>query len=281
MAGAASLRCQRWKDRRHSWRHVSEGGFNWRDYEVHSLPGEKQIKAYVVRHHYAASWPSASFRFGLFRAGNLVGAAVFGTPMQSLVLTNTFPELTPFRKGVTDGSIELSRFVLNDEVPANAESWFLARCFETLPAGGVHGVVAFSDPVPRLTDEGEMVMPGHVGIIYQASNASYLGVSTGSDHKLLPDGSVITRREVSKVRNREQGHAYVERKLIRLGVPPVGQMDPKVWLKEALKDVGAKRVQGPGKFRYAFRLGNKRERTQIELGFPVLTPYPKKIDEAA
>jgi hypothetical protein len=33
-------------------------------------------------------------------------------------------------------------------VPANGESWFLARCWEMAARQGVRGVVSFSDPVP-------------------------------------------------------------------------------------------------------------------------------------
>jgi hypothetical protein len=43
---------------------------------------------------------------------------------------------------------------------------------------GVRGVVSFSDPVPRRTAAGDLVFPGHIGTIYQASNAGYLGRTT-------------------------------------------------------------------------------------------------------
>lgn len=66
-----------------------------------------------------------------------------------------------------------SRFVLLDECPGNSESWFLARCFDALLADGVRGVVPFADPVPRRTASGRLVMPGHVGTIYQG----YAGVN--------------------------------------------------------------------------------------------------------
>lgn len=87
--------------------------------------------------------------------------------------------------------MECSRFVLLDECPGNAESWFLARCFDALLAEGVRGVVSFADPVPRRTASGLLVMPGHVGTIYAATNALYTGRATARTVKLLPDGTVF------------------------------------------------------------------------------------------
>nr|WTB11197.1 hypothetical protein OG546_48260 [Streptomyces antimycoticus] len=88
-------------------------------------------------------------------------------------------------------SLVCARFVLLDACPGNSESWFLARRFEHLLARGVRGVVSFADPVPRRTASGVLVMPGHVGTIYAASNAVYAGRATARTVKLLPDGTVF------------------------------------------------------------------------------------------
>lgn len=66
--------------------------------------------------------------------------AVFGVPVSTAVLTKPLPDLAPYTE-----SLVCSRFVLLDECPGNAESWFLARCFELLIAKGVRGVVSFAD----------------------------------------------------------------------------------------------------------------------------------------
>ena len=79
----------------------------------------------MLAHHYSLSYPSARVRFGLFTRGCLVGVAVFSHPCNDRVLTSVFP-LSPLE------SVELGRFVLLDSVPANGESWFLARTFECL-----------------------------------------------------------------------------------------------------------------------------------------------------
>ncbi|MFD3920180.1 hypothetical protein [Streptomyces sp. NPDC058595] len=231
----------------------------------------------MLRHHYSRSYPSAIKRFGLFDiTGNeqrLVGAAVFGAPVAEAVLARPFPDLQPYVE-----SVECSRFVLLDEVPANAESWFLARAFEELLAAGVRGVVSFADPVPRRTAAGDLITVGHIGTIYQASNAMYAGRATARTQKLLPDGTVLNGKAAQKVRGREQGHEYVEAQLVALGAPvPSAGGDSAAWLRTSLETIGARNVRHPGAHRYLFRLGkNRRERERIKLGLPEQRPYPKR-----
>ncbi|MER7056591.1 hypothetical protein [Streptomyces sp. NPDC000351] len=147
---------------------------------------------------------SVKVQFGLYDdtvdgERRLNGVAVFGVPVNTAVLTKPLPELRPFTE-----SVECSRFVLLDECPGNAESWFLARCFDLLLAQGVRGVVSFADPVPRRTASGLLVMPGHVGTIYAATNALYTGRATARTVKLLPDGTVFHDRTAQKIRREEQ-----------------------------------------------------------------------------
>jgi len=262
--------CQRWTDRRHSWRHRGEGGFDASRYAVDEIP-EALAKGYVVRHHYSASYPAASRRMGLVdRAADvLVGVAVLSVPSRPEVLTGVLPHLVPYSE-----SLELGRLVLADSVPANAESWFLARAFRIASDHGVRGVVAFSDPLPRATADGTVVMPGHVGCVYQASNATYTGRSTARTLTLLPDGTVLSDRAQQKVRAGEQGHEYVEAQLVALGAA-APQGDRAIWLRAALAAVGARKVRHPGNHRFVFRLGrDRREQRRVLVSLPALA-YPK------
>lgn len=266
--------CQRWRDQRHSWRHKDEGGFDPDRYTVEPID-ELTAKRYVEHHHYSGSYPAASVRHGLFDDGDLVGVAVFGIPVQTLLLTNTFPELAPFTE-----SLELSRFVLDDACPGNSESWMLARCFEDLASVGVRGVVSCSDPVPRIV-KGEQLFAGHIGTIYQASNAIYTGRLTARTLTLLPDGTVFNDRSMQKVRRAERGHGHVERKLVDLGAraPRAGE-DMTAWLHEAMALIGVTKVRHRGNYRYAFPIGTKRERRDVRIAHNAL-PYPKEVDKAA
>ncbi len=90
----ASRWCQRWRAGQHSWRHVHEGGFDARRYRVEPIT-DTTARAWVVANHYAASYPAASRRYGLFAGEQLVGACVLGVPMSDRVLTNVFPDLQP------------------------------------------------------------------------------------------------------------------------------------------------------------------------------------------
>ena len=53
-------------------------------------------------------------------------------------------------------------------MPGNGESYFVAQCFKRLARLGIQGVLSFSDPIPRTDLEGRVVMPGHIGTVYQA-----------------------------------------------------------------------------------------------------------------
>ncbi|MGI5414167.1 hypothetical protein ACQEV9_46210 [Streptomyces chartreusis] len=275
----ASPWCQRWRGGRHSWRHLRDGGFDRRNYDVAVIPDEEPAKSFVLTHHYAHSWPSASVQFGLYDVSGirrrLCGVAVFGVPVSRAVLTRPFPTLRPYTQALV-----CSRFVLLDACPANAESFFLARCMDALLAEGVRGVVSFADPVPRRTATGQLVMPGHVGTIYAATNAVYAGRATARTVKLLPDGTVFHDRAAQKIRRREQGHEYAAAQLVALGAPrPRPGGDPARWLAEALAAVGARNIRHRGAHRFLYRLGRtRREREEIELGLPALRPYPKCPD---
>jgi hypothetical protein len=187
---------QRWKNRRASYRPAGEV-IDTRAYDVAPID-ETNAKTFVLTNHYSGSYPSARFRFGLYRAASLCGAAVFSHPCNDLVLTNVF------RCKATD-AVELGRFVLLDFVPANGETWFLARCFEHLRKLDLVGVTTFSDPVPRKAANGRLVHPGHIGTIFQAFNGAYLGRGTPRTLRLLPDGTVLSDRAIQKIRAGERG----------------------------------------------------------------------------
>lgn len=256
------------------WTSDDRASFSSSLYEV-APADEGSTKAFVLQHHYSSSWPSPRLRYGLYQGEDLVGVAVFSVPMQHKVLTNPFPGLAPMWE-----SLELGRFVLLDEVPANGESWFLARCFELIRKEGIRGVVSFSDPVPRTDQTGQVVFPGHLGIIYQASNAIRAGRSTARTLDLLPDGTVLNERSAQKVRGQEEGAGGVEARLLSYGAPKREEgEDEKGYLRRALQAIGARKLKHPGNFRYLFCLGTAREKKLIEIGIP-RGPYPKSLEAA-
>lgn len=268
--------CQRWRGGQHSWRHRSEGGFDPAAYEVAPIDEDKAVKAFVVGHHYSASYPSAKLRYGLYGAGELVGVAVLSIPTNDKSLTNVFPGLVANYE-----STELGRFVLLDEVPANAESWFLAQAFRLAAAQGIRGVLSCSDPLPRRAIDGRLIVPGHVGTIYQATNARYLGRQTARTLWVFPDGTTLNARSIQKIRKGERGAAYVEALLVSHGAVARGRDEnPTIWLKRAKAAAGATNARHRGNHRFAFVLGRTHtERRQVERALAAAQPYPKTIDQ--
>jgi len=272
---------QRWLNRIGSFRSPDEI-IDTRAYEIAELIDDNTPKAFVEQHHYSGSYPAARARFGLYRSARLVGVAVFSHPPNEAVL----------RRLPCDrmAGIELGRFVLLDDVPGNGESWFLARCFEHLRARGIEALVAHSDPMPRRTADGAIVLPGHVGNIYQATNAVYGGRATRRRLWILPDGTAFSERAMSKIRSRDRGYRYAIEQLVAAGAErpaDIGQ-DLGAWMSGELTRVG-RRASHQGNHRYLWAL-NKKLRRQItalahtithEDGTTERSPYPKTLDAEA
>jgi hypothetical protein len=251
---------QRWRSRVPRYRPAGET-LRPSDYDVVELHADAPAKAFVLQHHYSATYPAARFRFGLLRHDALVGVAVFSHPCNDAVLTSVF-------EGRATESVELGRFVLLDDVPGNGETWFLGRCFDVLRRRELRGVLAFSDPQPRHDAQGRVVMPGHIGVIYQAHNGRYLGRATSRNLHLLPNGSVFSARAASKVRRLETGWQYAVEQLVNAGIPaPRDTSALRGWLSDALTRL--RPLKHPGNHRYAWPL---HRRTQL----PESLPYPKR-----
>jgi hypothetical protein len=254
---------QRWFEGRDSYRPPTER-IRTSEYDVALMGSDLTARAFVESHHYSHSYPAARVRVGLYRRGELAGVAVFSHPCNDLVLTNTFGQVE---------AVELGRFVLLDEVPGNGETWFLARCFEQLRAEGFRGVVSFSDPMPRADVSGRVVFPGHIGTIYQAHNARYLGRSASRQRRLLPDGTVFNRRTEQKIRGAERGWRGAVEQLVGYGADSLGVGasfgDRIAWL-ETWRSRLTRSVRHPGNHRYAWPL-NRR------VVLPTSLLYPKAV----
>ena len=239
--------CLRWRERRGSYRVAGEVE-NVSRLTVDPID-RVRAKRFGVREHYSGTFPAERVSVGLFRGIRLVGVAVFAEPAQR----RTIPRWAP---GARLGVI-LSRFVLLDELAANAETWFLARAFRALrrELAGVGAVVSYSDPVLRRSSDGSLVLPGHVGTIYQGFNGRYLGRSGAETETIAPDGTIVDRRGLSKVRNGERSDAHVVDRLVALGAPgPRPFEDPRAYIARALEDGPFRRVRHPGKHVYAWSL---------------------------
>ncbi|MFE1476546.1 hypothetical protein ACFW6N_22190 [Streptomyces cyaneofuscatus] len=263
----AEDQCQRWHERTPTWRRTSEGGFNPDLHRVIAIP-EGPARRFVERHHYSGSWPAVRFVYGLQRTdeppgpgeppgGRLLGVLSLGIPMNGAVL-DVFEGTRRYAE-----TLELNRLVLLDRAESNAESWFCARAFTAAARHGIRGVVAHSDPHPRVrrTPDGgtELLSPGHIGHVYAAQDFVYLGRTRPRRLTVLPDATVLSDRAAAKIRGDEVGHRGAERRLVEFGASPrqPGQSG-RDWLAQALEDISATVVHHAGNHRYARAIGPRR-----------------------
>ena len=116
-----------------------------------------ECEEYILNIHYARRWCSMSYKFGLFKSGVLVGVCTYGTP----------PSAT-LKKGIagiehSTDILELNRLCLRNNLK-NEASILVGRSLKLLPKNKI--IVSFAD-----------VSQGHSGIVYQATNFTYHGLS--------------------------------------------------------------------------------------------------------
>lgn len=275
---------QRWRDGRDSYRPADDQRFNPTGHEVSLVSGNGEVNPFVVRHHYAHAVPnSGRFRFALHEGSRLVGVAIFGIPGGPTVLKSSFP----FLGAPSQEAVELQRLVLLDEVLKNGESWFVSRCFKALKQEGVEAVVSFSDPVARY-DGTKVIMPGHVGCVYQALSAWYTGRSKAAWAWYLANGYQINRRDVTKVqqscsccgtgRSTSGARGALER-IIGWGARvPRRNECRRSWVKSVLPQIAERRRHG-GNHRYVWGLAKPARKGLARIhGAPDASVYPKKVD---
>lgn len=283
--GESPLIEQRWHDRKERWRSDSTL-FEPATHYVAPLT-QDEANQFVSRNHYLGGGIQASiFRVGLFDAGTrmdtlqdaprrtdrLVGAAIFADAERWLV--------KKWAPGMTDRSggappLKLARLVLNDEVAFNGETWFLGAALKLMRQGyrrplkhhsqtpwaarRFSVLISLSDPVPHVLPGKKVVMPGHIGRVYQAFNGSYRGRTKPGDEVWTENGTPLSGLTVSKVGTTRSGHeaalAYLQRVT---GVPRSPGEPLRTYRKRALNRALEKgvllNISHPGKHVYLWDL---------------------------
>lgn len=193
-----------------------------------------QGKAFVIEHHYSHGIHNGPMTWGLFDGGELVGVIAFACPSSENVRSSVFGPA--MRSAVT----ELHRLVLLDRMPHNSESWFIVRGLRGLKAERPYyrAVLSFADATQ-----------GHVGTIYQATNAIYTGMSGRTTFYLDADG---------RLRHPRQNGVNITLDMAR--------------------ERGWQPVKREGKHRYLFLLPDYRGQRRSLMQQLLLTPrpYPKQ-----
>lgn len=222
---------------------MEDARFNKEEWDVRSIPFT-EAREWVLYKHYAHRIPTICYAFGLYRSGILNGVCTFGVPAsQALIIGSMGIEYK-------DCFLELNRLVVNDGLPRNALSYFVASCLRALPRPMV--VVSYADSGM-----------GHHGYIYQATNWIYTGLS--DKHALW----VV------------EGLEGVHGRHIMDGARKVGHGKSK---RDALVELYGDRViesERSRKYRYFQFLGDKRQvrKMRRDLKYPVLKEYPKGENE--
>jgi hypothetical protein len=118
---------------------------------------KSEAKPFILEIHYAKRTPSISYAYGLFRDEKLVGICTYGKPPSSTLIKGVCGEQW------ASHVFELNRLCLLDNLP-NEASRLVAGSFKLLPKPTI--IVSYAD-----------TKQNHTGIVYQATNFIYTGLS--------------------------------------------------------------------------------------------------------
>ena len=184
----------------------------------------------VVKNHYLHRKAPCSFAFGLFEGEEIVGVVVYGTPSSA-----------PLRKGICGieesfNVIELTRLWVKDDTPKNVESFLIGYTIKKIDK---EVVVSYAE-----------IEQGHTGIVYQATNWLYTGLSAKRSNWVVEGIDKHCQTIADKHTSKE--------------------------LKEIYGDK-FKLVDRPRKHRYVYFNANKKRKKELLGKLKYKTePYPKK-----
>lgn len=199
------------------------------DYAIRQIDYKTAMDV-IVREHYLHRKCPCTNAFGLFLGDELKGVVIYGTPASS-----------PLRAGIAGAEnannvVELTRLWVCDSVPRNGESFLIGN---TVGRAGKEIVVSYAE-----------IQQGHVGVVYQATNWLYTGLSAKRTNWTIEGVDKHCQTLADKYTAAEIREKYGD----------------KFSLQER-----------PRKHRYVFlnAKGARRKVLLSELRYPVL-PYPKR-----
>lgn len=194
------------------------------------------VHEFAKRYHYTGLGGNASWRYGLWSGPILHGVVSYNLPTRSVCESVFGPEHF-------DKIWHMGRLILSDDSPRNSESRLIGGSLRKIERehGHVWAVLTYA-----ATDA------GHIGTVYQATNALYTGEGGHANYFVDING------------NRHSDYDGAQVSLAR-GI-----------------EKGWTRHRGGPKHRYVYILGSKKQRRQRRnlLRYDVL-PYPKPIEGAA
>jgi hypothetical protein len=206
------------------------------DFTLEKL-GKQKGRQYIKDNHYSGGCSNAAMIWGLYdTADSLRGAIAFAVPISESMRKQFLGAGDCWCDHLDDGHgfhqhvTDLHRLYTDDDLPDGTETWFISQALDRLKAYKPKYwiVTAFAD-----TTE------GHLGTVYQASNAKYYGTSdeatfyrdqTGTLRHPRQCGENITKSEARErgwnIEKRDSKHRY-------LFLLPDGKRH-RQWLEEEL-----------------------------------------------
>ena len=203
------------------------------EFEVRTIP-EKQTHEWLRKKHYANRIPIIIHSFGIYDQDlTIQGVCTYGPPARML---NDGYGIFGNRYKVT--VFELNRLVINEDLPKNILSFFVAATFKLLPRPVC--LVSYADSTV-----------GHHGYIYQATNWLFTG---------------MTATELM-YHNKHTGETIHPRTVVQMfGTRKHNELPDWIEISK----------ESSGKYRYVKFLGSKREvKMMRSLMVYLIEPYPK------
>lgn len=195
----------------------------------------KDVQEFARRYHYTGVGNNIHWRWGLYHGVVLHGVVAYNLPTRS-VCASVFGEER------LHNVWHMGRLILSDDSPRNSESRLIAGSLRAIQRDypDVWGVLTYA-----ATDV------GHLGYVYQATNALYTGTAGDPFY-------------------------YVDQQGQRRGT----HLDGRGVTEERAREMGWTRHKGGAKHRYLYVLGSKTQRRQrmAHLRLPTM-PYPKEDSE--
>ena len=187
-----------------------------------------QTKPFILDIHYAKRMPSITHAYGLFENNKLIGIVSYGSPPS--------PSLCIGIAGVKfkNQVLELNRLVLSDN-KKNQASILISSSFKLLPKPNI--IVSYADTEQE-----------HLGVVYQATNFIYTGLSDKRTEWRLR-GSNLHSKTVCETYSLQERQQNTEKFYV---------------------------IDRPRKHRYIYFLGNKTEKKQYKRNLKYeIEDYPK------
>lgn len=201
-------------------------------------------KEWFLKRHYARRLPNTiQFAFGLYQNENLLGVCAFSVPSAKMNRgRSVFHEIEV-------QTYELSRLIVEEDLPKNTLSFFVSQCLKQLPRPSC--VVSFADPYN-----------GHHGYIYQACNFLFTGESEKGG------------KMMNYIRGDRKYHGLsITEERLRKEIP---EYNPSKGMVQNWLDSGGTIERFPPKYRYVYLLGSKVEVKRMKkLMKHQPLPYPK------